>query len=359
MNSKVTDRPLTVALDAEHTRQAAAGIARYGRSLAESMRKLGDVTVLELGGGEVVPRGTLRKRLLTARQDFLWYPWLGRRRADQRGADIYHIPLPRGPITKGKPPLVITVHDLVPVLFPETTTRWSRIYSRITFRQILDAADRSITPSQNTADDLNRILKLSPEKIRVVHNGVDQLFLDAGRQGIAAGRSRPSKPYVLFVGTTEPRKNLSRLASAMSIVRAKGFRERLTIVGTRGWGDSVAESTEIEILGRVTDDQLRALFTHASCVALPSLHEGFGLTALEAMATGTPVVAGNVGALPEVTGSAAVLVDPLSIEDIARGIIECITSSESLVAAGLQRAKRFTWERAAAATIAVYRELLP
>src|SRR5439155_27236198 len=94
MRSKVTDRSLTVALDAEHTRQAAAGIARYARGLADAMRNQPGVWILELGAGEVIPRGTFRKRLLTVRQDFLWYRVLGRRRAFQRGADVYHIPLP-------------------------------------------------------------------------------------------------------------------------------------------------------------------------------------------------------------------------------------------------------------------------
>ena len=144
----------------------------------------------------------------------------------------------------------------------------------------------------------------------------------------------------------------------MSIVRAEGFEHRLTIVGAKGWGDRISKSDEVDFLGRVSDEQLRDLYANASCVALPSLHEGFGLTALEAMATAAPVVAGNVGALPEVTGSAAVLVNPLEVEDIARGILECITNPEPLVAAGLRRVRDFTWERAAAATIAVYRELL-
>src|SRR5438093_5995602 len=278
MRSKLTDRSVTVALDAEHTRQAAAGIARYARSLADAMRKHASVSILELGGGEVIPRGTFRKRLLTARQDFLWYPLLGRRRAFQHGADVYHIPLPRGPITRGKPPLVITVHDLVPLLFPETTTRWSRIYSRLTFRRVLDAADRLITPSQNTAYDLARLLKLSPEKIRVVHNGVDRLFFDAPRHSASTSDHLPQKsPYVLFVGTLEPRKNLGRLMSAMSIVRAKGFRQRLTIVGTKGWGSGIAKSEGVDFLGRVSDERLRDLYANASCLALPSLHEGFGL----------------------------------------------------------------------------------
>ena len=134
---------LTVALDAEHTRQSSAGIARYARSLARELTALGEARVIELRAGEVVQRGTLAKKLLTARQDFVWYPWLARRVARERGTDVYHSPLPRGPLTSGSPPFVVTVHDLVAIRYPETTTRWSRLYSAVTFRRVLQEIGRA------------------------------------------------------------------------------------------------------------------------------------------------------------------------------------------------------------------------
>src|SRR5438132_2695020 len=135
---------LTIALDAEHTRHSQAGIARYARSLSAAMRKLPELNVIELGGGNIVPRGTLQKKLLTARHDLLWYPLLARRKAADVGADIYHSPLLRGPLTRGWPPFVMTVHDLVPVRWPETMPRWHRIYTRSELRRLLNAADRII-----------------------------------------------------------------------------------------------------------------------------------------------------------------------------------------------------------------------
>ncbi len=344
---------LTVALDAEHTRQSAAGIARYARSLARELTALGEARVIELGAGQVVQRGTLAKKLLTARQDFVWYPWLARRAAREQRADIYHSPLPRGPITKGSPPFVVTVHDLVPIRFPETTTRWSRIYSGVTFRRVLEAADRIIAPSQDTADDLNALAGVSADKIRVVPNGVDETFFNR-----PTVRTEPVAPYVLFVGTPEPRKNLPRLVAAMSLLSSRGLKERLVIVGGSGWGTEVRSSSNVELLGRVADDKLYSLYAQASCLVLPSLHEGFGLPALEAMAAGTPVVAANSGALPEVTGGAAVLVDPLSIDSIADGISEAMADRNSLIARGKVRAREFTWTKAATLTARVYRELL-
>ena len=344
---------LTVALDAEHTRQSAAGVARYARSLARELTALGEVRVIELGAGEVVQRGTLAKKLLTARQDFAWYPWLGRRAARQRGADVYHSPLPRGPLTSGTPPFVVTVHDLVPIRFPETTTRWSRIYSAITFRRVLRAAERIIAPSQDTADDLNSLALVPADNIRVVPNGVDEMFF-----GQPLAKPVMAKPYVLFVGTIEPRKNLARLVSAMTLLRSRGMRERLLVVGAGGWGRDIPRSDIVEVIGRVSDDALHSLYVHAACLALPSLHEGFGLPALEAMAAGTPVVAANSGALPEVTGSAAILVDPLDTISIADGISEAMASRDSLVERGRVRAREFSWRKTAALTTRVYRELI-
>ena len=343
---------LTIALDSEHTRHSHAGIARYARSLAMALRKLPGVTVIELGGGEVVPRGTLQKKLLTARHDLLWYPFLARRTSSRLGADIYHSPLLRGPLRRGRPPFVMTVHDLVPVLWPETMPRWHRFYTGRVMQRILAAADRIITPSNDTANDLNALLGISPDKIRVVPNGVDRVFFET------PPLSRANGPYVLFVGTPEPRKNLTRLVSAMTILRQRGFAESLKVVGAGGWGNDATGALGVQNVGRVSDDELHSLYANASCLAFPSLHEGFGLPALEAMAAGTPVVAGNAGALPEVTGGAAVLVDPQSSTSIADGISRAIREREQLVSAGRARAREFTWERAAKLTAAVYRELV-
>ncbi len=363
---------ILVAFDQEHTRQASAGIARYARSLISALRKRNDISVVELGGGGVVPRDTLGKRALTVRQDFLWYPWLGRRQAARAGAAIYHVPIPRGPLTRGAPPFVVTVHDLVPLLFPETMTPWSRIYSRLTLRRILQAADIIITPSKNTADDLESLLGLPAERIRPVYNGVDELFFaPPARDQTGTQNTMPSDlqsdivrgaiggdPYVLFVGTPEPRKNLKRLIAAVALARGRGLRERLIIAGAGGWGVTGIAGPHVQVLGRVSDTDLRRLYAGASCVALPSLHEGFGLPAVEAMAAGTPVVAARAGALPEITAGAAVLVNPLDVDDIAEGIVRAVCDRASLAEAGRERAKHFTWERAAAGTANVYRELI-
>ena len=163
-------------------------------------------------------------------------------------ADVYHSPLPRGPLTPGSPPFVVTVHDLVPIRFPETTTRWSRLYSAITFHRVLAAADRIIVPSQNTADDLDVLAHVPVDRIRVVPTGVDEMFFSR-----LPAQPPSAKPYVLFVGTPEPRKNLVRLVSAMTLLRSRGLRERLVIVGAGGWGPDLPASENVQMLGRVSD----------------------------------------------------------------------------------------------------------
>ncbi len=343
---------ITVAIDSEHTRQTSAGTARASESLVRELGKRDDVRAIVLGGGPLLTRGTAGKRIATARQDFLWYPLLGRRKAAAAGADVYHCPTPRAPLNRGKPPLVVTVHDLVPLLFPETMTPWSRMYGKATMRRVLDAADMLVVPSSDTGDDLIRLAGVSADKVRVVWNGIDEIFFSV------AERSPHTDPYVLFVGTPEPRKNIPRLVEAMAILRTRGFPHGLVVAGGGGWGGVEIDTRNVEVLGRVSDARLLTLYANAACLALPSLHEGFGLPAAEAMAAGTPVVAGARGALPEIVGNAGVLVDPYDVTAIADGIERAITLPESLVAAGRARATQFSWKNAAESMVGVYRELI-
>jgi glycosyltransferase involved in cell wall biosynthesis len=301
----------------------------------------------------VLERGTIGKRLTTARQDFYWYPYAGRRAAARAGADVYHCPTPRAPVTRGRPPLVVTVHDLVPVLFPDTMTPWSRLYARATTSRVLEAADVIVVPSHDTANDLTSHLGVSSDRIRVVWNGVDPVFFSE-----PPAESPITGTYVLFVGTPEPRKNLPRLVEAMASLRSRGLPHRLVVAGGGGWGHVRLDPEAVHIVGRVSDADLLALYAHADCLALPSLHEGFGLPAAEAMAAGTPVVAGARGALPEVVGNAGVLVDPYDVNAIASGIESAIADRDRLAEAGRARARQFSWDAAAESMVSIYRELL-
>jgi glycosyltransferase involved in cell wall biosynthesis len=230
---------------------------------------------------------------------------------------------------------------------------WNRFSSRTTLRRTLDAADLLIASSQNTANDMNSLLKIPANRIRVIWIGVDEIFFES-----PSPLPADEKPFVLFVGTPEPRKNLVRLFAAMTELRARGFAHRLVIAGSGGWGGALPEAEFVDNLGRVSDEQLCSLYSRATCLAIPSLYEGFGLPAAEAMAVGTPVVAGARGSLPEITGPAAILVDPYDSGAIASGIERAITQRDKLIALGRERAKQFSWAETASRIAAVYAEVV-
>jgi glycosyltransferase involved in cell wall biosynthesis len=287
--------------------------------------------------------------------DLIWSPVTGRRAARDVGADVYHVPFARGSLTTGSPPLVVTIHDLVVLRNPEVVRRWNRYYTTIVLPRVARVADVVITPSADTANDVEKLLRIDASRIRVVPNGVSDRFF-----GAPTSSEKASEPYVLFVGSSGPRKNLGRLLTAMSLLRQRGHEELLFVAGTDGQSSSgVPISADgVRVLGPVDDDRLHALYAGARCVVLPSLHEGFGLPALEAMACGVPVVAARAGGLPEVCGDAAVLVNPLDVNAIADGIAQALAEGSALGSRGRLRAREFSWDVAAAEAVAVYRSVL-
>jgi alpha-1,3-rhamnosyl/mannosyltransferase len=313
-----------VALDVSPLRQTRAGTARYLNGLLGAGLPGVEVHQVAFGGPG---------RLTAAARDIVWY--LGVLPLAARGADVLHCPTYRAPLSCPTP-VVVTVHDLAVFRYPETFRRWTRRYSRAIVPRVLRAATHVIAVSEFTKGELGTLLGLPAERVTVVPNAVDRVFTPAGEA--AAGE------YVLAVGTLEPRKNLPRLAEA-----AARLGVELRVVGTRGWG-RVAVPGSVRLLGEVPDAELAALYRGARCLAYPSLYEGFGLPVLEAMACGCPVVTSAGGACEEVAGGAAVLVDPLDVASIAAGIERAGDG-----AAGIERARQFSWEAAAAATAAVYR----
>jgi glycosyltransferase involved in cell wall biosynthesis len=205
------------------------------------------------------------------------------------------------------------------------------------------AAERVIAISEFTRRELVELVGVREERLRLVPMSPGP---DFSPDGPAA-----SGDYVLAVGTLEPRKNLARLVEA-----ARHAKIELRVVGARGWGGVAAGGDGVRWLGEVPDEELGALYRGALCLAYPSLYEGFGMPILEAMCSGTPVVTSAGGATEEIAGGAAVLVDPLDPVSIADGIAEAERRRAELIAAGLDRARRFGWPDTAARTLEVYRE---
>lgn len=268
---------------------------------------------------------------------------------------------------------VVTLHDLAFMLFPETHTAASRAYYAAT-GQSVRRAERVIAVSQRTASDAVRLLGVDPARIRVVHEAAAPAF---GPRGVGelhevAGRLRldlrAERPYLLFVGTLEPRKNVPLLLEALALVRRE-VDAQLLLVGGRGWLDEPIFAAHARsglgeaarFLGPLDERDLAVLYSHAGVFVLPSLYEGFGLPVLEAMACGAPVVCSNAGPLPEVAGEAAMLLPPRDPTAWSRAIVSVLTQpglAESLRGRGFERAGLFSWERTARATREVYREAL-
>ena len=327
---------MRLAVDVSPLALTRAGTARYLNGLLPELEAMPGLDLLRLAFAR-------KGRVAKIARDVGWYVASLPRAAARAGAQVLHCPTVRGPFSS-QIPLVVTVHDLAVLRRPEAFNRWTRTYSRVAVPRVLGAARRIIAVSDFTRRELVELLGVADEKIRVVAEAADGAFGPDGKA--AAGE------YVLAVGTLEPRKNLPRLIEA-----ARRAGVELRVVGERGWGDLELGGDGVVWLGRVPDDELAALYRGALCVAYPSLYEGFGLPVLEAMACGTPVVTSAGGATEEVSGTAAVLVDPLDPASIAAGIEEAASRRGELARRGLERASRFSWRAAAAQTAAIYEEV--
>ncbi len=260
---------------------------------------------------------------------------------------------------------MLTVHDLTYLKFPDLfeDRRLNDRGYRIELPRGLALADRVVAVSHRTADDLVALLGFPRERIRVIHEGVEERFF-TGEDNRAAPAIRQAygltSPYLVFlVGTPEPRKNLARAAAAAHAA-APDFP--LVLIGPKGPLQKGVgrHASRVIFTGVVPEDHLPALLGGALLALYPSLYEGFGLPVLECMAAGAPVLASNRGAIPEVAKDAAILVDPEDMDAMVEGIgrlLEDRGLREDLKRRGRHRASLFTWEKAAMETLSLYREL--
>ncbi|MDE3088147.1 MAG: glycosyltransferase family 4 protein [Chloroflexota bacterium] len=264
---------------------------------------------------------------------------------------------------------VFTLHDLIFQFFPAYHLPLNRWFLTHAMPRFLRRADAIIAVSECTKRDAVRVYNLPPEKITVIHEGVNPALrpvTDVALLAQTRARWARNAPFILFVSTIEPRKNISALIDTLRVLRARGYPHRLLVVGRKGWLyqsvlDHVTQTgmeNEIDFLENVSDADLPALYSACDAFVFPSLYEGFGLTPLEAMACGAPVVCSNAASLPEVVGDAALLVNPRDVGEIAAAVERVLTDAAlraELGAKSIARAAQFTWERAARATLEVYR----
>lgn len=287
--------------------------------------------------------------------------------------DLLHAPVYVGPAI-ATCPMVVTVHDLSFYLYPELLRRASRAYLQRLTRLSVERAVGIIAVSRSTRDDLAHVLGVAPERITVIHNGVDAAMQPmADRAAVEAFRRRRGLPehFCLFVGTLEPRKNVPALLEAYALLRDRwGGDHRLVLAGGRGWGYDEIETVlarlrlgpdDVILPGFVPQDELPLWYNAADLFVYPAIYEGFGIPPLEAMACGTPVMVSNRSSLPEVVADAGIIVDPDDVEGLAVALRDVLGDGErrqALRAAGLARARGFSWRETARNTAALYHNIL-
>lgn len=267
-------------------------------------------------------------------------------------------------------PTVLTVHDLIFRRYPQHHKPLNRWYLNATLPLFCRRADHIIAVSEQTKRDVLAAYAVPASKITVVYEAADARFAPqpAGRVAEARRRYRLPDRYLLFVGTIEPRKNLGQALTVFERLYAERLTDALVIVGKRGWlydafFSRLAQSPARQAVlfpGFVPDADLPAVYAGAQALVFPSEFEGFGLPVLEAMACATPVVCSNSSSLPEVAGDAALLVDPADADALAAALRRILTEPDlaaELTRRGLIQAGRFSWQRAAAETLAVYRQV--
>ncbi len=372
---------LTYALD-----RSPSGIGQYTLRLLQAQQALGlSPWVLQSGGWPTgfsadgfqvahLPGASLLPVLLTLGQLEIAY------QARRHGLRLVHDPTGVMALALCPARRVVTICDAIPYVYPQASTALDRLVYRCWLPLAARGADAVLTISRHSKNDLEKYLKLPGSKITVTHLAAGNKFRLLSEAEIAPALERAGvvRPYILYVGSVEPRKNLLRLLDAYQEVLRWSERSaprsaprwRLVIVGARNYWKSspVAEKMsqlglqdQVTFTGYVPDEDLPALYNAASLFVFPSLYEGFGLPVLEAMACGAPVVTSNTSSLPEVAGDAALLVDPYDVQAIAaamRRVLEDPALAEELRQKGLTRAKLFTWEKTARQTIAVYEKVL-
>ena len=280
-----------------------------------------------------------------------------------RGADVFHATnLVRRPPANVR--LSTTLHDMTSFLMPEFHPR-ANLRADRAFAGLLRRADGIIAVSASTRDDAVHTLGIPRERITVIHSGIAEAFFSPPAAAVAEVRRRYglARPFVLFIGTVEPRKNLDALLDAWAAMPPP-IREEfdLVLAGPIGWATpaTAARVRAMRYLGYVPEPDLAPLTAAATVFAYPSLYEGFGFPVAQAMAAGVPVVTSNVSSLPEIAGDAALLVDPRSLQELRDALVRLLTSPSlraELSARGRGRAQRFRWETCAAQSWEFFRKL--
>lgn len=275
-------------------------------------------------------------------------------------ADVFHLSN-QIRTTPQRTRITATVHDLTCWIMPELHTAANVRADKSFAEHVLKRASRLIAVSESTRADAVRVLGLDPERVQTIYSGVPEAYF-------SAKPAKASKPYVLFVGAIEPRKNVDTLLDAWHLLKAGVRKEyELVIAGATGWSSEktlarlLAGLPDVKYLGYVAEERLPGLTAGATAFVYPSLYEGFGFPVAQAMACGVPIITSNNSCLPEIAGEGALLIDPRSPSELAAAIERVLTSPslrERLGRAGAERARRYRWDVCARKSLEFFRSVL-
>ena len=270
---------------------------------------------------------------------------------------------------------VVTFHDMAVFNIPQCLPMIKRTKDKATNYLMANKADKIIAVSESLKNDVRKFLNVPDEKISVIYSGLDERFFDQSDTDDkkVLGKYNISKKYLLFLGTLEPSKNISRLLEAFATFKQKQkqknsekFDYQLVLAGKRGWLSQEYQQTikdlglakDVIFTGYIIGDELVPLFHNAEFFIMPSLYEGFGMTVLEAFATQTPAIISNVASLPELAGDAAYFINPLNTKELAESMM-LFASDENLrgqyCRKGLEQVKKFNWDKTALETLNIYK----
>jgi glycosyltransferase involved in cell wall biosynthesis len=354
---------MKIGIDTQSTWGRKTGIGLYTVNLLHALRQVAPQhEYVELSSG--------RTDEMRTDQRLRWQQFGLPRRARGMRVDLLHVTGFDAPLWKPCP-VVLTVHDLIGLLFPANLPPISRFYWSRWLPRSIHWADRIIVDSQHTKGDVNRLLGISAEHIEVIPLGVDKCFRPVKDEGVLESvRDKYGLPqmFVLYLGTLEPRKGVDTLIAAYADLAAD-IHHHLVIAGKRGWRteplfeqvQALGLDHQVHFTDYVPDEDLAALYSLAQLFVYPSHYEGFGLPALEAMACGVPVVCTDSSSLPQVVGDAALLVPPNEAESLAAAMLQVLDDHElraKMGLRGLEQAASFTWEETARRTLQVYEKML-
>lgn len=288
--------------------------------------------------------------------------------------DVYHNPAGVIPLSyRGRS--VVTVHDLAiyknPQWFPQRLISRNAFYTKVLIPSSIKRAEKILAVSENTKKDLVKMFKVKAKKIIVTPLGVAKEKISNQQAKKVLKRFKLTQPYILYLGTIEPRKNIIMLIHAFEqlVMKNKKFKDlNLVLAGARGWKfQGVFKALEasyvkegIKYLNYVSHEEKLALISKAQCFVFPTLYEGFGLPVLEAMSLGTPVITSKVASLPEVVDDAGILINPnkeKELEEALAKILGSINLQKKIAQKGITRAKIFNWQTTAKQTLEVYQSL--